>query len=194
MEFLLSTRFQRAILIIYFVVSEIMFRRSKKKGIIIQNLREKFISIKTYLLTLTMNFLIFVPQVRDMEYGRLENTPNFIPLILIFISVFGLFFKIYSQITLNKPRGILNINKETLITDGPYKLVRHPGYLSNLLVWFPLLFCSTNNVILTLIFFVIAYGVLNERITSEEENLKTKFGELYEKYENNVPNKLIPFI
>lgn len=193
-ENLLDSRFQRGILIFYFIISDIMYRNKHKRKEILLNLKGKFINLKTFTLTLILNFLIFLPQVRDIEQGRLEYIPNFLQFLLLIISIFGCILKIYSQFSLKKPRGVLNINKEVLVTDGPYYYVRHPGYLCNLIVWFPLLFLNSHNPLLTIIFMMVYYGIFNEKITIEEDDLKSIHGKKHIEYVNQVPYKVIPFI
>jgi protein-S-isoprenylcysteine O-methyltransferase len=81
---------------------------------------------------------------------------------------------------------------EPLIIEGPYKYVRHPLYLGEVLLvlgWWLLLdysFLFISAVLLLLWFnFVVA--------TFEEKELIAIFGEEYAQYSRNVP-KLIPFI
>jgi len=78
-----------------------------------------------------------------------------------------------------------------LNTTGAYSLLRHPLYLGNLLMWLgPVLFLRS--VWFTILFLLI-YWLYYERIMfAEEQFLRRKFGEEYDKYSEKV-NSFIPF-
>ena len=73
----------------------------------------------------------------------------------------------------------------TLVTDGPYRWVRHPFYLSALLggVGTALLAAS----LLILAATLLVYGLLVVRTPLEERHLAERFGEAYEEYRRAVP-------
>lgn len=73
-----------------------------------------------------------------------------------------------------------------LIKDGPYRYLRHPAYLSNLMAYFgiPLI----TNAYYTLIGVFLIYLPFNLiRLHLEEKELIKKFGEEYEDYRKKVP-------
>jgi protein-S-isoprenylcysteine O-methyltransferase Ste14 len=73
-----------------------------------------------------------------------------------------------------------------LTKDGPYRYVRHPAYLSNLMEYFgvPLI----GNAFYTLIGVLIIYVPFNLiRLHLEEKELIRKFGEEYDDYRKKVP-------
>ena len=85
----------------------------------------------------------------------------------------------------------VNQNQE-LITTGIYRLVRHPGYLSSLVLWLGAVtasgsFLATCSVAVVLI---IAY---TRRIQVEEKLLSASFGETYKSYQH-TSWKLIPYL
>jgi protein-S-isoprenylcysteine O-methyltransferase Ste14 len=79
-----------------------------------------------------------------------------------------------------------------LVTAGPYRWVRHPGYLSNLLylVGMGLALSSIAGLILTA--FVVP--LILWRIRCEEEMLVAEFGEAYEVYRQQTRWRLIPLL
>jgi protein-S-isoprenylcysteine O-methyltransferase Ste14 len=79
-----------------------------------------------------------------------------------------------------------------LVTGGPYCLVRHPGYLSNLLclAGIGLALCSLVGLGLTL----LVVPLIVWRISKEEEMLAAEFGREYEDYRQQVRWRLIPYI
>jgi protein-S-isoprenylcysteine O-methyltransferase Ste14 len=77
-----------------------------------------------------------------------------------------------------------------LITNGPYRLVRHPGYLSNLLCMAAIGLALSSLVGLGLTLLVVPLIVL--RIGREEEMLAVEFGQAYERYRQRTRGRLIP--
>jgi protein-S-isoprenylcysteine O-methyltransferase Ste14 len=96
----------------------------------------------------------------------------------------GEFLRLYSVGYLGiASRKTDNATADELVINGPYRFVRNPIYLGNMLIY--LGFAVLSNVffplfpILTLVFFTFDYYL----ITCYEENeLQTKFGRSYEEY------------
>jgi len=73
-----------------------------------------------------------------------------------------------------------------LIKDGPYRYLRHPAYLSNLMAYLGVPLIA--NAYYTLIGALIIYVPFNLiRLHLEEKELVKKFGEEYEDYRKKVP-------
>ena len=81
--------------------------------------------------------------------------------------------------------------EQRLVTDGLYRIVRHPGYLSYLLsiAGIGLAMCS----LLTFVLLLIVTLFLVKRIQEEEKMLTAEFGERYTEYMKRT-KRLIPFI
>jgi protein-S-isoprenylcysteine O-methyltransferase Ste14 len=79
-----------------------------------------------------------------------------------------------------------------LVTVGPYGLVRHPGYLSNLLCLAGIGLALSSLVGLGLTLFVVPLIV--RRIEGEEKMLVAEFGQEYERYRQQVQWRLIPYV
>jgi len=80
--------------------------------------------------------------------------------------------------------------KSNLVTTGIYSRVRHPMYLSNLLLtggW-ALLFRGIH-ALLCVPIWILCYGVLT---FFEEKGLEEEYGEEYRKYKRRVPWRIIP--
>ena len=82
-------------------------------------------------------------------------------------------------------------NEQALVQTGPYRLVRHPGYLGSLLTWigFSLTSCSLPTVALVSGLLGAAYA---RRINAEEELLQRDLAG-YEEYASRT-SRLIPFV
>ncbi len=91
-----------------------------------------------------------------------------------------------------------NVGAPSLCTSGPYSHTRNPLYWGNIIIYAGVAFFGGGKwmwllVAIIIIFFIIQYYFI---ISLEEETLKLKFGEEYEKYIENVPKllpKLIPW-
>jgi protein-S-isoprenylcysteine O-methyltransferase Ste14 len=80
---------------------------------------------------------------------------------------------------------------DELNVTGIYSLLRHPLYLGNFFMWLgPVLFLRS---ICFTIIFVLLYWIYYERIMfAEEQYLRRKFGEIYDKWSETV-NSFIPY-
>jgi protein-S-isoprenylcysteine O-methyltransferase Ste14 len=79
-----------------------------------------------------------------------------------------------------------------LVTSGPYRLVRHPGYLSNLLCLAGMGLALSSLVGLGLTLLVVP--LIRLRIGREEEMLKAEFGQEHERYRDTVKWRLVPWV
>jgi protein-S-isoprenylcysteine O-methyltransferase Ste14 len=78
-----------------------------------------------------------------------------------------------------------------LVTDGPYRYVRHPSYLGMMLafVGWALVFRSSVGLLAA----ALGLRLLVERITSEEAMLASQFGSAYDEYRASTW-RLVPWI
>ncbi|KAI8071269.1 hypothetical protein BC940DRAFT_331083 [Gongronella butleri] len=89
-------------------------------------------------------------------------------------------------------RAMATTDDQYLCTDGPYKVLRHPGYLAFLLAWWGFAVASGNWLLLILIFIGMTY-VYVRRVQAEEQMMLERFGVDYQQYMNES-FRLIPFI
>ena len=89
------------------------------------------------------------------------------------------------------PKGTSGRNRKkqvanTLNTSGIYSTVRHPLYLGNFLMWMGLIIYTGN--IWFIIIAVLLFWIYYERIMfAEEDFLRKKFGEDFEKWARQIP-------
>jgi protein-S-isoprenylcysteine O-methyltransferase Ste14 len=79
-----------------------------------------------------------------------------------------------------------------LVTAGPYRLVRHPGYLSNLICMGSIGLALSSLVTLGLTLCTVPLIV--QRIAREEEMMEAEFGQEYQAYRQQTRWRLIPLI
>jgi protein-S-isoprenylcysteine O-methyltransferase Ste14 len=83
--------------------------------------------------------------------------------------------------------------KETLVTEGPFSIVRHPTYLAHTLIFIGVFLITESVVvgIITLLDFLIVNAVI---IPLEEREIEKRFGEDYVLYRKRVPSRFFPWI
>jgi protein-S-isoprenylcysteine O-methyltransferase Ste14 len=140
-------------------------------------------------------FLLVIPQT-----GLLFNVVivfyngfyNLLPVLIGFIlMVIGMGFNIIVRANLGKnwvPLSKTTENQE-LVTEGVYSKVRHPFYLSILIIFLGMVVIPWN--FYGLLFFILVLIALRIRIRKEESELIAKFGKKYENYAKKTP-MLIP--
>ncbi|MGF7117680.1 methyltransferase family protein [Methanobacterium oryzae] len=107
------------------------------------------------------------------------------------IMIFGMIFNLIVRTNLGKnwvPLSKTTENQE-LVTEGIYSKIRHPFYLSILILFLGIAVISWN--LYGLSFFILTVLAIIVRINKEEGELIAKFGEKYEKYIKETP-MLIP--
>lgn len=146
------------------------------------------------ILILVMSVLSTIIPIIDWAYfsNHISNTPATIAGFIILW--FGVILRNYSIRILGKHfTPTIQLQKDhTLITEGPYNIVRHPSYLGALLaiVGIAIFLNSWIGAVAAVIAMMIAYVV---RINAEEQVLKSLFGNVYVEYQKRT-KKLIPFI
>jgi protein-S-isoprenylcysteine O-methyltransferase len=89
-------------------------------------------------------------------------------------------------------RTLRTTTEQHLVTVGPYRLIRHPGYLGTLLVWIGGGMATANWIVAM----AIALGLgraYRSRLQAEEEMLAATFGDAYPGYASRTW-RLVPFI
>ena len=94
----------------------------------------------------------------------------------------------------NKEARYLSSGKNKLLMSGLWGIVRKPNYVSELIIAFS--FCCMHGFqsIVPYIYFIILFLILIFRIYIDEERCLKKYGNLYRRYMQLVPYRLIPFV
>lgn len=126
--------------------------------------------------------------------GGGPRLPAVISWLGVGLMVAGLVMRAWATLVLGEfyTRALGVETNQRIIQQGPYRLVRHPGYLGTLLLWVGGGLATGNTVALGIIvmLFALAYAY---RIHSEEAMLSQTFGELYLAYARHTW-RLIPFV
>jgi len=117
-----------------------------------------------------------------------------IQIVGLFLGAGGLAVRYVAFTTLGRffSRTLREAEGHTLITSGIYQYIRHPGYLSDLMIFFGIAMAMSNLIsfILIPVTFAFAYTY---RIYTEENMMIKIFGDQYRAYQK-TSKRLIPFI
>jgi len=145
----------------------------------------KFVSrqrtVRILVTGMLLGALVFVPLADRRGIGVMENS-HIVRWLGLVLAILGMGVIFWSGLTLGRlysPEVTIQKNHR-LITDGPYRSIRHPRYLDGMLqgIGLSLLFRSWIGIVLTFLFIVI----VSFRIKDEEALMGREFGEEWESY------------
>jgi protein-S-isoprenylcysteine O-methyltransferase Ste14 len=128
--------------------------------------------------------LLLVSLVLDARgIGRMLDAAPIAAWVGVVVMVLGIALRIWSSRVLGRffTRTLRVAADQQVVGDGPYRLVRHPGYLGDILLWTGAAFATLNWIVfagLTLAA-LLAYSY---RIRVEERMLQQSLGEPYRAY------------
>ncbi len=112
----------------------------------------------------------------------------------IMVMLVGFTIRLWATRTLGAyfTRTLLVTENQRIVREGPYRFVRHPGYLGDLLLWIGAAIATRNAFVICCIalVMVIAYSY---RMRQEEAMLRATLGEPYSTYMAQT-KRLIPFV
>lgn len=150
-------------------------------------------------------FLLIIPisgvlKILDLElplFAHVIPTTTLLHFILelagIIIFLLGSFVLLWSRLSLRRSfrlAGVKPSSNDYLTLHGPYKLIRHPMYLSALLVLFGLTLILSSVAIG--ISFILMLLLIIKLIPKEEEQLDQAYPMAYAEYCRRVPGALFP--
>jgi protein-S-isoprenylcysteine O-methyltransferase len=111
----------------------------------------------------------------------------------IAIGAIGLAIRIWSMQVLGRDytRSLRTRDDQAIVDRGPYGVIRHPGYLGSILVWFGSRLAL--NWLVALATAAALFAVYAYRIRAEEQMLSEQFGAQYGTYQART-KRLVPFI
>ncbi len=137
--------------------------------------------------------LLAAPALNYLQIGTLTLSP-FVGWIGIVIAVSGIALRLWANKTLGAfyTRTLRVAATQHIVREGPYRLLRHPGYLGSILMWVGAALATTN-WIAAFVAVVVMFIAYHFRIVSEEIMLLTAMGKEYREYQAHTW-KLIPLI
>jgi protein-S-isoprenylcysteine O-methyltransferase Ste14 len=144
-----------------------------------------------YILITAGYFLAFF--IGATKIGRIHAWDTFFPIGMILITI-GLITRIHSMVTLKQYfiYSVAKVDEHKLIETGIYRVVRHPGYLGQLIIFLGISIAMSNwlSILAMTIPIMIGYGY---RINVEERFLLKQFGKNYLDYQKRT-KRIIPLI
>ncbi len=147
----------------------------------------------TRLIGVSFGVAVVLPLLLDLlQVGQIAS-PSVSWLGLV-IMLLGLGLRIWSMRVLGAyySRTLRVADEQVIVTQGPYRVIRHPGYLGTILVWLGA-GLALANWIATVVIALLMLGVYSYRIRSEEAMLLATFGDRYRQYSRQTW-KLLPFL
>jgi protein-S-isoprenylcysteine O-methyltransferase Ste14 len=147
-----------------------------------------------------MSFILFWPGscvVAGLDYGRLQWSPSIplpVRLIALLAFAFGLAFSVWAMLAnkfFTKFVKIQSDREHTVITNGPYAYVRHPGYAGSLLAFISLPVALGS--LLALLPATVGLSLWVARTYLEDRTLHKELNG-YTQYASHVRWRLIPGI
>ncbi|MFN4762167.1 methyltransferase family protein [Gillisia sp. Q332] len=138
-----------------------------------------------------IQILLFLTFLLDVNLFSFES-PSFLEFILVLIGIVGLLLIIIAFFQLNKNLSPFPTPKEysSLLTNGVFKLIRHPIYTGILLIFFAIAVFQGSGYRLLISFLLLI--LFHFKTLYEEKKLSEKFPE-YEIYKKNT-GRLLPKI
>lgn len=137
--------------------------------------------------------LLLAPLLNRRHIGKLPGRWRLFP-VGVAAMVTGLLLRGWSNRVLGAAytRTLRVAQDQHIIQDGPYRVVRHPGYLGTLLVWVGAAVALGNGIAVAIVggLLLRAYA---RRIQAEERMLVDTFGDEYRRYATRT-RRLVPFV
>jgi protein-S-isoprenylcysteine O-methyltransferase Ste14 len=186
-----SILFAYLILIVYYAITE-----SRRKGQAATTLNGgPFDRASTRLLSLALVIsMTLVIVANALNYLQIGLMAEFIGWIGVAVMLCGITLRVWASQRLGRfyTRTLRISEGQRVVQDGPYRYVRHPGYLGTILLWVGAGLATVNWITAALITFTFV-AAYRYRINAEEHMLVASFGEQYAAYMRHTW-RLFPFI
>jgi protein-S-isoprenylcysteine O-methyltransferase Ste14 len=136
--------------------------------------------------------LLLAPLLNYLALGHIPYAPA--GWVGLAVACGGIALRIWANQILGEfyTRTLRVIENQPIVQHGPYRLVRHPGYLGVILMWVGAGLATTNWIVSLLALGAMAI-VYHYRIQAEEAMLLDRLGQSYANYQAHTW-KLMPFV
>jgi protein-S-isoprenylcysteine O-methyltransferase Ste14 len=147
-----------------------------------------------WLLTISITigyWLSFI--IASTKMGRIYHWNTFFVIGSV-LALTGLIIRVTSILKLKQQftYTVTKIENHELIESGLYKIIRHPGYLGQLIIFLGISTCLSNWISILLMIIPVLLGYLN-RINVEEKFMAEQLGQKFLDYQKRT-KRLIPAI
>jgi protein-S-isoprenylcysteine O-methyltransferase Ste14 len=171
------------------------YRRTRKAGYktVIEERKKYSIWLSIFICYTVFTFFLYIFFPQTLAWARIPLTP-WLRLIGALLAVLALIWFIWIHRSLGYNLSVrLRIKQsQKLVTDGPYRLIRHPMYSAFYLLHFAVFFLTANWFIGVTWLAGLSIIILL-RVKREELMLLAKFGDEYVSYIERT-GRFIPFI
>ncbi len=166
-------------------------QEARKVKIDASDRRSTYILLLAYGISILLLLLALL--LNSLRIGQIKVSLLF-GWIGVLLMAAGIALRAWATRTLGRfyTRTLITTTSHHVVQEGPYRLVRHPGYSGSLLVWIGAGVATSNWIILILVA-LVCVGAYFYRIQSEEAMLITTFGKEYLDYIQKT-HRLIPYI
>jgi protein-S-isoprenylcysteine O-methyltransferase Ste14 len=153
---------------------------------------------KTYLQTLppslaTLSLVLLILSI--FQIGALDYTQNLFNIRVIALVVYLVFSWIqiwaYKSLGDNYSQNILLLKNHSLVTKGPFKIIRHPQYIAQIIGDLSVAVAVMSYIVLPIALLEIPFIIM--RASLEEKMLSKHFGDSFTKYKKSS-GFMFPFI
>ncbi len=179
-----STYFEFFLITIYMVITYHIIALKYKKSRFYSHFNDisKITIVGFHVFIVITNILLYLWLI-SKDFNPISIVLEVFGILMFAAGIFIIFWSMYSL------RKEVFVPENKLIVKGPYLFVRHPMYLGGIIGAFGLaLFAGS---LIGLIYSSILALILSRIAEYEEEDLRARIGEEYEKYKKKVP-KLYP--
>jgi protein-S-isoprenylcysteine O-methyltransferase Ste14 len=136
--------------------------------------------------------MLLAPVLNFLNIGNV--VPPIVALAGVLLAAGGLGLRLWAPRVLGRfyTRTLRVADQQTVVDQGPYRLIRHPGYAGALAVWVGA-GLATGNVLATIVIAVAMFVAYSYRIQAEERMLVATVGQPYRDYQART-RRLIPFV
>jgi len=147
----------------------------------------------TRLIVVTYVVAFIAPLALGSAGAGATRTDSLLAWIGIALGGCGLAVRIWSMRVLGSSytRSLRTTADQTIVDSGPYRVIRHPGYLGSILVWTGSRLAL--NWLVAIATVVVLGGVYAYRINAEERMLIKHFGSAYDAYKAHTW-RLVPYV
>jgi protein-S-isoprenylcysteine O-methyltransferase Ste14 len=136
--------------------------------------------------------LLAAPLLNLRSVGRISTAWASWPGVVLVLC--GIALRVWANLTLGRfyTRTLRVLEDHALVQRGPYRLIRHPGYLGTIVMWAGAGLAAANWAAILLVLAVLGL-VYYHRIEAEEAMLLERLGKEYADYRLHTW-KLVPFL
>jgi protein-S-isoprenylcysteine O-methyltransferase len=137
--------------------------------------------------------LLLAPLLNAWGVGALEGS-RYLAWLGVLLMSGGIALRVWASRTLGRfyTRTLRTAPQQPLVREGPYRVLRHPGYLGDIVMWAGAAL-ATSNWLVAAVIVPLMFAAYCFRIAAEEQMLREAFGEEYARYRGRTW-RLIPFL